>query len=161
MKINTVKKIVLVGAGASGKDYLRQQLQHLNGYRFAVAVTDRPQRTGETDGVDYHFVSTTTFEGLITDGKFLQHSTFADYHYGTLLEDFECCSLFIMSPDGLSKLTLQQREQCYVVYVKTTPEKTRERMERRACMFESIDERIKRDEEAFRAFTDYDMIYEN
>ena len=161
MKISTTKKVVLVGAGASGKDYLRRQLQHINGYRFAVAVTDRPQRQGERDGVDYRFVSTETFVRLIADGKFLQHSTFARYHYGTLLEDFECCSLFIMSPDGLSKLTPQQRSQCYVVYVKTTPEKTRERMERRACMFETIDERIKRDEEAFQMFTDYDMIYEN
>ena len=161
MKIDTVKKLVLVGAGASGKDFLRRELQHTHGYRFAVAVTDRPKREGETDGVDYRFVSTALFERLIADGRFLQHSTFAGYHYGTLLEDFERCSLFIMSPDGLSKLTPQQRKQCYVIYVKTTPEKTRERMERRAVMFESIDSRIKRDEEAFRDFRDYDMIYEN
>ncbi|MFQ5886252.1 MAG: guanylate kinase, partial [Anaerolineae bacterium] len=42
--------------------------------RFVVTATDRPRRKEETDGVDYHFISTEEFERMIEEGEFLEHA---------------------------------------------------------------------------------------
>jgi guanylate kinase len=52
----------------------------------SVSATTRPPRAGETDGVDYHFLSDETFHALRQRGGFLEcFEVFAQgYWYGTL-----------------------------------------------------------------------------
>jgi guanylate kinase len=38
---------------------------------------------GETDGVQYHFLTDSQFDSLIDQGEFLEHATFAGSRYGT------------------------------------------------------------------------------
>jgi len=50
---------------------------------FSVSHTTRPRRANETDGVDYHFVSTQEFERMIGAGAFLEWAVYNGNHYGT------------------------------------------------------------------------------
>ena len=57
-------KIALVGAGASGKDFLRSKFQD-RGFVYGVSSTTRPPRNGEENGVDYYFLTDEEFnEGI-------------------------------------------------------------------------------------------------
>ena len=49
---------------------------------FTVTVTTRPQRKGESDGVDYHFVSKERFEEMVSRGELLEWAEVYGYFYG-------------------------------------------------------------------------------
>ena len=51
---------ILVGKSASGKDTMLKKMLK-EGYEPIVSYTSRPMRDGETDGVEYHFVSKQRF----------------------------------------------------------------------------------------------------
>jgi guanylate kinase len=50
---------------------------------FSVSHTTRPQRAGERDGVDYHFVSKPDFDRLVGEGAFLEWAVYNGNRYGT------------------------------------------------------------------------------
>ncbi len=50
---------------------------------FSVSHTTRAPRAGETDGVDYHFVSTRKFRQLIEADAFVEWAEYAAQLYGT------------------------------------------------------------------------------
>jgi guanylate kinase len=72
--------LVLSGPSAVGKStvvrHLREQVPDLY---FSVSATTRLPRPGETDGVDYRFVSSERFQQLIDDGELLE---WAEIHGG-------------------------------------------------------------------------------
>jgi guanylate kinase len=51
--------------------------------RFSVSHTTRPQREGETDGREYHFVGAKEFEGMARHAEFLEHNEVHGNFYGT------------------------------------------------------------------------------
>jgi guanylate kinase len=50
---------------------------------LSVSHTTRKPRTGERDGVDYHFVSEPEFQRLIARRAFLESAVYNGNHYGT------------------------------------------------------------------------------
>jgi len=50
---------------------------------FSVSATTRAPREGETDGVDYHFLSHETFKEWIRQDEFLEYAEFVENSYGT------------------------------------------------------------------------------
>src|SRR5262249_34185453 len=48
-----------------------------------IAYTSRAPRLGETDGIDYHFISACQFESKIKEGAFLEWSGTYGAYYGT------------------------------------------------------------------------------
>jgi len=103
--------------------------------QVSISHTTRPMRPGETDGINYHFVSRGQFETMLAANDFLEHAVVFDNLYGTsaswvdqtlgagvdvILEiDWqgarqirqripECVSIFILPP---SKAALEQRLQ--------------------------------------------------
>jgi guanylate kinase len=76
--------LVLSSPSGAGKTTLsRQLLDNDNQIQLSVSCTTRPKRPGERDGVDYRFVDTATFRGMIERKEFLEYAeVFANY-YGT------------------------------------------------------------------------------
>lgn len=68
-----------------GKSTLYRQLfdRHPNQFALAVSHTTRLPRTGEHDGVDYHFVTRETFDNLLANNAFLEHAEYGGNRYGT------------------------------------------------------------------------------
>ena len=78
------KLFVISGASGVGKStVLRQVMQTRDDLLFSVSATTRAPRPGETDGVDYYFVSKETFQSMIEKDEFLEYDGHMDNFYGT------------------------------------------------------------------------------
>lgn len=77
--------MILAGPAGSGKTTLCERMV-ANNERIErlVTCTTRQPREGETDGVDYHFLSNETFDEKIEAGAFLEWAKVHANRYGTL-----------------------------------------------------------------------------
>ncbi len=76
--------LVLSSPSGAGKTTLsRQLLDNDKQIQLSVSATTRARRSGEKDGVDYQFVDTATFSGMVERGEFLEHARVFDHFYGT------------------------------------------------------------------------------
>jgi guanylate kinase len=73
--------ITIAGPSTSGKSTLANLFKP-EGYQEIVSTTTRPQRTGEIDGVHYHFVNQETFDQLLSDNELVEHAPVGKYFYG-------------------------------------------------------------------------------
>ncbi len=79
--------LVISGPSGSGKSSLMKEvLKQIPHSYFSISSTTRFIREGETDGVNYHFISKETFEKEIDDGFFLEWARVHDNYYGTSLK---------------------------------------------------------------------------
>lgn len=80
--------VVVSGPSGAGKTSVLQRVFELCRAPLcrSVSATTRPPRPGETDGVEYHFLSDGEFQSLRKDGHFLEcFEVFGQgYWYGTL-----------------------------------------------------------------------------
>lgn len=78
---------VLTGPSGVGKSTLvHAVMDRIPGLEFSVSATTRAPRSGEVDGVDYHFLDAAEFAVRVGDGAFLEHATVYGRSYGTLRE---------------------------------------------------------------------------
>ncbi len=67
---------VISGPTAVGKGtVVRYLIEHFDDVHLSVSATTRAPRPGETDGVDYYFLSHEEFELLIETGQMLEYAT--------------------------------------------------------------------------------------
>ncbi|HEX5181960.1 MAG TPA: guanylate kinase [Allosphingosinicella sp.] len=71
-------------SGAGKSTIARMLLESDDGIAMSVSATTRPLRTGEVDGLDYHFVSEAEFEAMVAEGAFLEWAHVFGHRYGTL-----------------------------------------------------------------------------
>lgn len=75
---------MITAPSGAGKTSLVQELVRLHdNLRVSVSHTTRPARTGEEDGVNYHFVTKKRFEHMLSQGDFLEAAEVYGHHYGT------------------------------------------------------------------------------
>jgi guanylate kinase len=60
---------------------------------FSVSYTTRPQRPGEVEGRDYHFVTPEQFEAMVRQGEFAEHAFVFGKRYGTAQAPVEAALL--------------------------------------------------------------------
>ncbi len=75
--------IVSAPSGAGKTSLVRRSIKDLTDLTVAVSHTTRPQRPGEQDGHDYHFVSREAFEEMIDSDHFLEYAEVFGNYYGT------------------------------------------------------------------------------
>ncbi|HEV7546120.1 MAG TPA: guanylate kinase [Steroidobacteraceae bacterium] len=76
--------LVLSSPSGAGKTTLsRQLLDNDKQIQLSVSCTTRQKRPGERDGVDYRFVDTATFRGMIERRQFLEYAEVFGNYYGT------------------------------------------------------------------------------
>ena len=79
--------IVLSGPSGVGKSTVIADLLHnCPDLHFSVSYTTRQPRPGETDGVNYNFVSPEEFNRMIEDGELLEFAEYVGNYYGTSLK---------------------------------------------------------------------------
>lgn len=79
------RPLVISGPSGVGKGTLCERLKARHPSLFATTVshTTRAPRPGEVSGREYHFISPSEFEDLITQGAFVEHARFGGNNYGT------------------------------------------------------------------------------
>ena len=76
--------IVLSGPSGVGKStVVKRLMEKMENLRFSVSATTRSIRPGETDGINYYFVSKERFEKMISDGDLLEYTNYVGNYYGT------------------------------------------------------------------------------
>lgn len=84
------KLFVLSGCSGVGKSTVLQSVMaKREDLCFSVSATTRPPRPGETDGVDYDFVSRETFDRMIAEDAFLEYDAHMKNCYGTPKKQLE------------------------------------------------------------------------
>jgi guanylate kinase len=81
--------IVSAPSGTGKTTLVERAVQCVPHLRISRSYTSRPARVGETDGVDYNFISTERFESMIRDGAFLEWADVFGSYYGTCAADTE------------------------------------------------------------------------
>lgn len=74
---------VYSGPSGVGKGTLLKPLIDEGVLTLSVSATTRAPRPGETDGVEYHFVSKEEFEHMIQNGEMLEYANYSGNYYGT------------------------------------------------------------------------------
>jgi len=79
--------IVSAPSGAGKTTLVERLVEQLPHLRMSRSYTSRAARQGETDGVDYNFVSRERFEAMAAAGEFLEWAEVFGNLYGTCAED--------------------------------------------------------------------------
>lgn len=152
------KKIIIVGKGGSGKDFLKKKFVE-KGFISATSHTTRPPRENEIHGVDYYFINSDIFVQAITNGMFIEHAKFNDWYYGSTYDDWLVSDVFIKTPAGV--LTLKEKlKDCFVIYLDIPLDIRYERLRQRNDA-DNVDRRITNDEHTFKDFKLYDIRVTN
>ena len=70
-------------SGAGKTSLVAALLDKKSNLQVSISHTTRPKRPGESDGVNYHFVSKTQFQTMLSQRAFLEHAEVFDNNYGT------------------------------------------------------------------------------
>jgi guanylate kinase len=127
--------LVLSSPSGAGKTTLsRQLLSNDSQIQLSVSCTTRARRPSEKDGVDYKFIDTASFRGMIERGEFLEHARVFDHYYGTPKAPVDAALgsgrdvLFDIDWQGTQQLKEQGRDDLVTVFI--LPPSTRD-LERR------------------------------
>src|SRR5512146_663845 len=81
--------IVSAPSGAGKTTLVERLVEQVPHLRMSRSYTSRPVRPGETDGVDYNFVTRVRFEEMIAAGDFLEWADVFGNLYGTCASETE------------------------------------------------------------------------
>lgn len=92
-KITKKKGKIIIVSGPSGvgkstivKEIIKNEKLNL---KFSVSLTTRKARSGEIDGVNYHFVDKKEFLAAIKKNELLEYTIFVENYYGTKKNDVD------------------------------------------------------------------------
>ncbi len=158
-----MKKIILVGESAGGKDYLLAGLVNL-GLKPCLKTTTRPIRSNEFQGITYNYITNEAFNDIKND--MIVHQVFdlsteneqKIWYYGLEYTEFTKGEVCIMTPLEVNSLSEKVRGESHIIYVCIDENIRRERLLGRDDNNDSIERRIKSDFIDFKDFTSYDTI---
>lgn len=108
MKFDKPTLVTITAPTCSGKSYLLDLMTKADPlFSRIVSTTTRPQRTGEIDGFDYHFISVDESKRMEVDGEFAELIEFRGTRYGVTREEMgdkmhgELAPIIVLEPQGL------------------------------------------------------------
>ncbi len=160
---------IISGPSGAGKTTLyKMALERLPDVVHSVSYTTRPPRSGDVDGVDYHFVSNEVFEGMVASGAFIEYAEIHGNRYGTGRKDLEGLlasgSHVILEIDvqGAASLRKTLDDAVYVFVAPPSIEECRERLSARGKdSTEVIERRVRVALEEISHALEYDYIIIN
>ena len=81
--------IVISGPAGSGKGTVNAHLLARDDFVYSVSATTRAPRPGETDGINYHFITQDDFKRRIENGDMLEYTEYCGNFYGTPKKEAE------------------------------------------------------------------------
>lgn len=81
--------VVSAPSGAGKTTLCHQIIDFFPELRQSVSFTTRAMRSGEVDGVDYHFVDVDSFKAMIAGNAFAEWAQVHGNYYGTALETLQ------------------------------------------------------------------------
>lgn len=120
------KCIILCAPSGAGKTSITKYLlQQDLGLEFSISACNREKRANETDGVDYHFLSTEDFKNRIENDEFAEwEEVYKDNYYGTLKTEINRIwnsgknVIFDVDVEGGLSLTKHFGEKALAMFIK-------------------------------------------
>ncbi|HEY5347727.1 MAG TPA: guanylate kinase [Rhizomicrobium sp.] len=162
--------LVLSSPSGAGKTTLsRELLKEDKNISLSVSATTRERRPGETEGVDYWFLSPGDFETWLAQGRFLEHATVFGNHYGTPEHQVDGAIksgrdvLFDIDWQGTQQLKEKKREDLVSVFILPPSHGELERRLRNRAQdtAEVVDARMARAADEISHWAEYDYIIVN
>ncbi len=162
--------VVVSAPSGCGKDtVIAKVLEKMEGEAFlSISMTTRQIRPGETDGVNYYFISVDEFKENIRKGEMLEYTCYGDNFYGTpigpvkkLLDDGKTVFLIIEVEGGENvKKVFPDAKKIFII--PPSLEVLESRLRNRATdSDEAICARLRIAETELRRAYEYDYIIEN
>ncbi len=102
--------LILSGPSGVGKGTVcRYLLTIKEALKLSVSTTTRPPRTGEVEGKEYNFTTTSQFKDMIKQDSFLEWAIVHDYYYGTRREKVR--ELLLTGHDLILEIDVQGASQ--------------------------------------------------
>jgi guanylate kinase len=141
-------KVIILGPSGSGKTFLKDYLRN-QGYHVNVSCTSRPRREGEIAGRDYFFVDKKFFE----QNEWIEMQSYNYWYYGTLKKFWNDAQVFIMNRKAIEQLReARLLDEAFIIYLDIEKEIRVRRLIKRNDSNDSVERRIKADEEEYEDF---------
>jgi guanylate kinase len=86
------KLVVISAPSGTGKGtVINKLLKKQPDFAFSVSATTRKPRPGETDGIDYYFITKERFKEMIESNEFLEYAEYVGEFYGTPVKPIKEC----------------------------------------------------------------------
>jgi guanylate kinase len=160
--------IVSAPSGAGKTTLVERLVELLPRLRMSRSYTSRAARQGETDGVDYNFVTRDHFEAMAAAGEFLEWADVFGNLYGTRAADTDARLgagddvVLVIDVQGARKVRGRGLQTCAVFVMPPSFVVLEQRLRGRSKDSEAAIQRrlqVARDEVA--AFTEYDFVVVN
>ncbi|MCR4750511.1 MAG: guanylate kinase [Lachnospiraceae bacterium] len=160
---------VVSGFSGAGKGTLMKGLlARYDNYALSVSMTTRAMRPGETEGVEYFFVTKEEFEKSIEEGKLIEHAQYVGNYYGTpkdyVFEQLDAGKDVLLEIEIQGALQIKERfPQALLLFVTTKDAQTLvNRLKGRGTEDEeTINKRLKRAAEESEGIEEYEYLIVN
>jgi guanylate kinase len=160
--------IVSAPSGAGKTTLVERLVEQVPHLRMSRSYTSRPARAGETDGVDYNFVTRERFEDMIAAGEFLEWADVFGNLYGTCAADTErllaagCDVVLVIDVQGARQVRGLRPDATTVFVMPPSYQVLEQRLRGRSKDSEAaILRRLAVAREEVVSFTEYDFIVIN
>ena len=161
--------VILSSPSGVGKTTITKKLQQkYKSFTISVSHTTRSPRSNEVDGVDYHFISTTKFKKLISEGRFYEYAKIFENFYGTLKENVDKTIkkneiIFDIDWQGTKQLSKFKNLNLLKIYLITDSKKELKKrlISRKQNSDQEIQKRFNSFDEDIKHWNDYEYIVIN
>lgn len=160
--------IVSAPSGAGKTTLCKRAVDFFGDFRHSISYTTRKPRHGEVDGVDYHFVDDSVFEGMAQRGEFLESAGVYGKRYGTAAKDLEALLeaghnvMLEIDVQGAAKAREALEDAVSIFVLPPSIKACEERLKARGKDSpEEIQKRLRIAEEEIRQAPEYDYIIVN
>lgn len=162
--------VILSGVSGAGKDTIKKELmKRMDNVITLPSFTSRQIRQGETEGVQYHFISKEEFEEKIRKGDFYEYDVHHGNYYGTsrelmneklsqgkiIVKDIE-----VNGTENLLKL-LKNDTRIVTIFLKVEKEELKRRLIERGDNIQDIEVRLGRLDYEESKINLYDYVLKN
>ncbi|MCI9111477.1 MAG: guanylate kinase [Eubacterium sp.] len=161
--------VILSAPSGAGKDTVFKEISRTRSdVCESISATTREPRAGETDGVNYYFLTQSEFEKKIENNEFLEYASYNNCYYGTpastvlkLVEEGKICFL-IIERKGAQKIMKSYPEAVSIFLMPPDMDTLEKRLKKRNTdSEEAIISRLKIAEEEIKSASEFDYIVIN
>jgi guanylate kinase len=160
--------VVSAPSGAGKTTLVERLVEQAPNLKMSRSYTSRVARQGETDGVDYNFVTRERFEAMVAAGEFLEWADLFGNLYGTSAADTErvlesgCDVVLVIDVQGARQVRRRGVETTAIFVMPPSFDVLEQRLRGRSKdSEEAIQRRLRVARQEVAAFAEYDFLVVN